>query len=344
LTRALIVPYLLLAFLTGVGNTQESHSPKSATASGNSTSTPSNEVSLPAERVIIKVGSTQVTAAEFETRISDIEPQGEPDKAGSIDKDRRKLGDDYASVLMLSQQAIANHLDSSPEVSRQLAIDHLQILSDAEFARLLSEAQPTPGEINQYYSAHLSDYDEVQIRRLFIFKTGGNSENVHGLTPQDARARADAILQASAAGRNANKLAEEFKDSENGLLDAEPSPLPRREVPRKIERVAFALKEGEWSEVEDTPNSVLLLQLVRRRRQPLAEVSSLIEQRLQGQKMQAKLDDLKKKTGIWMDEQYFGTAVAPVPGVQRPVSNPPSKLRKSAGKKEERTNENVRPE
>jgi hypothetical protein len=74
------------------------------------------------DRVILKVGDAQVTEAEFESRITGIEPQGDPDKDSVTEKDRRKLGDDYASVLMLSQQAVANHLDSSPEVSRQLAI------------------------------------------------------------------------------------------------------------------------------------------------------------------------------------------------------------------------------
>ena len=58
------------------------------------------------DRVILKVGDVQVTEAEFESRISDIEPQGgDPDKDSVTEKDRRKLGDDYASVLMLSQQA-----------------------------------------------------------------------------------------------------------------------------------------------------------------------------------------------------------------------------------------------
>jgi hypothetical protein len=74
--------------------------------------------------------------------------------------------------------------------------------------------------------------------------------------------------------------------------------------------------------------------LVKRDRQQLGEVSSLIEKQLQGDKMQAMLNDLKKKTGIWMDQEYFGTEVAPVPGVQRRTSNPPSQLQKSAKKGE----------
>jgi hypothetical protein len=61
-------------------------------------------------------------------------------------------------------------------------------------------------------------------------------------------------------------------------------------------------------------------------------VSARIEKNLQGEKIQALLDDLKKKAGIWMDEQYFGTAVVPVPGAQRRVSVPPSELQESAKK------------
>ena len=88
---------------------------------------------------------------------------------GPADLSRKAIGDNYASLLMLSQQALANHLESSPEVIRQLALDRTQILSNAEFARLKAQAKPTPEEIRAYYSAHLDDYDVVQLRRLFIW-------------------------------------------------------------------------------------------------------------------------------------------------------------------------------
>ena len=122
------------------------------------------------------------------------------------------------------------------------------------------------------------------------------------------------------------------------MLDAKPLTFPRGELSPQMEKVAFSLKEGEWSEVEDTPARLLLIQLVKRDRQQLGQVSSHIEKQLQDQKMQVLLDDLKKNAGIWMDEKYFGTAVAPVPDAQRRASNPPSELRKSA-KKGDRNNE-----
>jgi len=325
---------LLAALLAPLGHTQESHSASPATSSGSPSSTSAKRTSTGTDRVVLKVGDAQVTEAEFESRIRDIEGQGgDSDKEGASEKDRQRLGDDYASVLMLSQQAVASHLDSSPEVSRQLAIARMQVLSDAEFASLMRQATPTSEEISQYYSAHSSDYDEVQIRRLFIWKQRDNSKTAPVLSSQAARATADQIRKAYASGTDVKKLSEDLRKSGEGMLDPEPLTFSRGELSPQMEKVAFALKEGEWSEVEDTPARLLLIQLVKRDRQPLGQVSERIEKNLQGEKMQALLDDLKKKAGIWMDQQYFGTAVAPVPGAQRRNSVPPSELQESAKKR-----------
>jgi hypothetical protein len=235
---------------------------------------------------------------------------------------------------MLSQQAVANHLDSSPEVIRQLAIARMQVLSDAQFASLMRQAEPSAAEVEQYYSAHLADYDQVQIRRLFIWKQRDNAKDASALTTQAARARADQIRQAYASGTDLRKLSEDLRKSGDGMLDPQPLTFPRGELSPHMEKIAFALKQDEWAEVEDTPARLLIVQLVKLDRQPLREVSGSIEKELQAQKMQVLLDDLKKKAGIWMDEQYFGTAVAPVPDAQRRASNPPSELQKSATKGE----------
>jgi parvulin-like peptidyl-prolyl isomerase len=312
--------------LAPVGYSQVATSP----ANSSESSTAAAGKALPAtERVILKVGDRQITQSEFESRIGDIEPQGDSDKAETSEKDRRRLGDDYASVLMLSQQALANHLDSTPEVSRQLAVGRLQILSDAEFASLMRQALPSSAEIDHYYAAHLPDYDAVHIRRLFIWKLGAKTKNGHGLSPEVAEARAKAILEASAAGRDTTKLTEMFRNSNVGLLDPEPLMFPRGELPAAMEKAAFGAKKGEWAQAQDTNDSIILVQLVDRDRRQVGQVSKLIEKELQGQKMQAILDHLKKNAGIWMDEQYFGAAVNALPGSQSRGSDAPSKQEES---------------
>lgn len=329
LIRGQKTPYCLLVGLVAVVSyAQQPVSPSSATSSENSSV---KQTSAGSDRVILKVGNLQVTEEEFESRIKAIEGSGgDPDKEETSAKSRRRLGDDYASVLMLSQQAVANNLESSPEVAQQLAIARIQTLSDAEFAALMRQAQPTLEEINRYYSAHLSDYDEVRIRRLFIWRRRGNSKDGTVLSTQAARAHADQIRKACASGTSEQQLSEDLRKAEEGMLDPAPLTFSRGELPPEMEKVAFALKPGEWSEVDDTPSRLLLIQLVSSDRKQLGQVSSRIEKSLQGEKMQALLDDLKKKAGIWMDEQYFGTA-APVTGAQRRNSEPQqSELQESA--------------
>jgi hypothetical protein len=323
--RLRLAPFLVLAAL--IGTLTHAQEPARSNSGANSSA---EQASSDGDRVVLKVGDVQVTKEEFESRIRDIEP-GHAEE-GAPDKDRQRLGDDYASVLMLSQQAIAKHLDASPEIARQLAIARMQVLSDAEFASLMQQAQPTFAEVSQYYSAHASDHEEVQIRRLFIWKERDKSKNAPVLTSQAARAKAEQIRKACASDTDIKKLSGDLTKSQEGMLDPNPLTFLPGELSSQMEKVALSLKEGEWAEVEDTPARLLLIQLVKRDHQQLGEVSARIEKQLQDQKMQELLTDLKKNAGIWMDEKYFGTAVAPVPDAQRRASNPPSELRKSSNK------------
>jgi hypothetical protein len=297
---------LTAALLATTGYAQTSPSAPSAKPTEAPSTSKDKGASARSGRVVLKVGNTEVTEEEFETRIGEIEGQGDADREGATAKERKRLGDDFASVLMLSQKAVADHLDATPEVKRKLEIGRIQTLSDAEFASLMDQSKPTYEEIKQYYDGHVGDYDEVQIRRLFIWKQGPESKNKHGLRPEMARARADEILKASAAGADAAPLAEKFKGSNDGLLDIQPLTFPRGELPPAMEKAAFGGQQGKWSQVQDTADSIILVQLLKRDHQQLGQVQSLIEKRLQNQKMQAKLQELKKNAGIWMDERYFG--------------------------------------
>jgi len=337
-TRISFCLFLLLTILVSVGHAQTSaDSGAAASPEGSVPATAKSNPSTPG-RVILKVGDAQITQADFEAGIDDFEGE----KQDPTEKDRRKLGDDYASVLMLSQRALAEHLDSTPELSRQLMIDRLQTLSNAEFDHLKRQAEPTAEEVRQYYATHLSDYDEISIRRLFIWKRHEATKSGPGLNPQDARARADAILQASASAGDANALADAFKGSKDALLDTAPSTFPRGELPAHMEKAAFAMKQNEWSQVEDTPDRILLIQLVERKREPLEEVSSLIKQRLQEEKLQVAIDEMKKNAAIWMDEKYFGTAAAPKSETQQRSSHSQSEAGKMVTGKEEKPNGDVR--
>ena len=275
----------------------------SPTSTAASAAAPAASALPPSERVVLKVGNVQLTQAEFEAVVSALEAQ-----QGPADLSKRTIGENYASLLMLAQQAVAHHLDSTPDVIRQLAIDRNQILSNAEFASLKAQAKPTPEEISAYYAAHGDDYDMVAVRRIFIWKKIKDS-TTPAMSSADAQALADAIRQAYAAGSDPNKL---IRDPNHVVLDAQPLSFQRGDLPGKMAK-AFTMKEGEWTVVDDTPDTLLMLQLVKRSRLSLKETSPFIEKKLQGEKLQAKLDSLKKQNGVWLDQDYFAPGRA-VPG------------------------------
>ena len=251
---------------------------------------------------MLKVGDSQITQAAFEQYLADLESQ-----QGPAEKSRKDLGDSYASMLMLSQQAAANHLNSDPQLQRLLAIDRMQILSNAEFARLKAQSAPSKQEIQAYYNAHLEDYDTLELRRLFIWP--GDPANKGQLTPERAKAVAEAARKIYADGGDPARLQKLMKETPHSedeiVLDKQPLPFQRGELPDKLNDKAFSLKAGEWTEIDNGPNAYLFLQVVTRGRRDLSQVSGQIEKKLQNQKLKAELEGLRKKTGIWMDETYF---------------------------------------
>lgn len=328
--KKLIRVRALLCILTAALSVAAAHAQQPAsspaTSSDGATPTSVKSASSAGDQVILKVGNLQVTQADFESMIRALEAQ-----QGPADLSRRAIADNYSSLLMLSQQAVANHLESSPDVVRQLALDRTQILSNAEFSKLKAQAKPTEEEIKAYYSAHLDDYDVVQMRRLFIWTNDGSKDG-HGLSQQDATALAAAVRRAYASGSDVKKLMHDSVNDPNSVVyDAQPLTFQRGELPASMEQTAFALKEGGWTELNDAPGTYVFLQVVQRNRKDLQEVSPQIERKLQAQKLQGELDDLKKKAGIWMDEQYFGAAPQKsVSGTQSQASGPS----KSANKQE----------
>lgn len=291
----LIFCVLLTGLAAAVCSAQDS-----ATSSGAAKPVKSSN---PADRVVLKVGTLQLTQADFETMISDLEAQ-----QGPADLSRRALGDKFAQLFMLSQRAVANHLDSAPEVVRQLALDRDQILSNAEFSRLKDQAKPTEQEISAYYSAHLADYDTVDMRRVFIWSSNGSNGGPR-FSPQQAKALAEAVQHAYVSGGDVAKVIHDTPHGpEDVVFDAEPLPFQRGELPIKLEDAAFALKQGEWKELNDAPGTYVFLQVVKRGRRDLKEVSPQIEKKLQAEKLREELNTLKKNAGIWMDEEYFAPA------------------------------------
>ena len=73
----------------------------------------------------------------------------------------------------------------------------------------------------------------------------------------------------------------------------------------------------------DTPQAFIVVKVFGHQRPELKDVATEIETKLRQQKLDAEVDDLKKKAGVWMDEDYFkGKPVATSGSAAQPPASP----------------------
>lgn len=280
---------------------------------------------VPADKVVIKVGEQQVTAGDIDFVVGTLSPQ---DQKTLSAEGKGSLATRYIDILVLEEQALRDHLDGTPEFRRAENMERAQLLAQAEYQKLASEAQVSPEEVNQYYTAHASEFDQVEVRQVAIrVKAAGAKADAPGLSLADAKARAAEIRKALAApAADAQKIEKQYAVA--NLVFITPSrTFERAQLPGELADQIFKLKDGEISETKETPQSVYFVQVLKHVHADVKEVTPTIEGTLRQEKLSSAMNALKNKTTVWSDEEYFKsparTASSPAAASPAPEKEPP---------------------
>lgn len=308
--KHVLLALILVGILTSGGLAQQAPAAKPAAPAPEKPAATAPQESP--EKVVLKVGTQNFTTADMEFLISSLSPQLQQ----AVERQGKKpLADQYAAMAALSQQGEKDHLDVSTTFRQQMALHRLQALAQAEYEKLAQDVKVSPEEINQYYAAHASEFDEAKVREFVIRKkTEGSKEDAPGLTAAEAHTRADEIRKALTAGTDPKKVAEQFGADNTVMIDAEPRSVKHGQLIAALDKAAFELKDGTFSDPFENAQALAFVQVVGHSHQELKDVSSEIENTVHQQKLQSVVDDLKKKANIWMDDEYFkAPATAPEP-------------------------------
>lgn len=334
----LLFAALLSGWAIGVAGAQQPGAPAASPAAPAAQAPaaaekPSLEIAEPADKVVLKIGNQQFTKADMDMLISSLPPQAQRSIAT---QGKKSLGEQYATIVALSQQAQLHHLDQSPEFMRKLALEKQQMEAQAAYAEVNDQATVTPEDVQQYYNAHAAEYDEIVVRQIVIRKKPAQlptaqaqppASTAPGLTPEEAKQRAEAIRKELAAGTDIKKVADEFKSPGDVIIEPEPRTIRRGSMRPDMEKVAFALKDGEISEPVDLPQALIIFQAIKHDHADLKTVTPDIERTLRQEKIKAALDTIKKNANVWMDDQYFAAppkvSAAPAHGTP-PVNSSPT--------------------
>ena len=308
LASGLLVAGLLVSL--AYGQTGGGNPPAVATTSPAPAAQPSSP-----DKVVLKVGDMSITQEQIERAIQNLTPQAQNNLAH---QGRKAFGDEYVLMLVLSQEALNQHLDSTPAYQDMMALSRLKILASQEYQEILKQVAVKPEEISSYFSSHQSEFDEIQVLQVVVReKPAGAKEGTPGFTPEEAKARADEIRKAFIAGDDPKQIADKYHIQNVVRVDTQPFVVHRGAMRADMEKAAFELKPGQVTEVFDLGQALAFVKIVSHQTEDLKSVSTKIENTLQKQKIDSAMNALKKNAKVWMDDAYF----APPPG--GPPREPP---------------------
>lgn len=312
--------YLAVLLFACGASAQQSATPRKTVASSSAASaqTPAADSS---QKVVLKVGSTQVTQSEVEEAVSHL---GAKAKTIVSVQGLRPVGDEYIKMLLLSQRAADERLDLEPDIRFQLELQRVETLAQAEYEKMASEVQITQEEVSQYFTAHSSEFETVQVQEFLVRKRPqGTEDPKQGLTPEEATSTAESIRKALLNGTAVEEVAKAFSPSISVMLvDQKPRTLRRAEMKPVLEKATFDVPDGGVSEIVDIAQALIVVKVLAHHHPELKEVATEVTNKVQQQKLDAEIDAMKKKADVWMDQEYFKQP-ATTSSAARPTSSPP---------------------
>ena len=137
-----------------------------APASGQPPS-PAVEPPIPPDKVVMKVGEQQFTRQQIDDLIAHLDPRTQ--QAIAV-QGKKQLGDQYATLVTLSQRALARHLDQTPEFAQKMAFQKLILEAQSAGEEINKQTTVPPEEVEKYYAAHAADYDQIMVRQFVVRK------------------------------------------------------------------------------------------------------------------------------------------------------------------------------
>jgi hypothetical protein len=281
---------LAIGLVTGTC-AQATHQPASSGEPGSQSGDPG--------KVIIKVGNTQVTQEQFESLLGSMTPQQVQQNGG-----KQGIGENYATMLLLSQAALSQHLDSSPAFKQGMEQARNNLLARLEGQDLAQKASVTPDEINRYYTSHQPEFKEAKVYEVAVIKK--TASNAKGLPEPEAQAKAQAIRRALSSGEDINQVAKQYAVPSQVDVVTEAQPIQYKPTLPAFAKAAFSLQNGALSSVQDRPDAILFYKVISHDQVALKDASPQIENELRQQKLLEAIDGLKKQIPVWKDPAYFG--------------------------------------
>lgn len=233
----------------------------------------------------------------------------------------------YGEFKVIADLARKEKLDEMDATKLQVLIERSQILQNAYLSEIEKNADQlvSDEEISQYYNSHQGDFDEVRVRHVLISTQppppepepagAKDAPKPKPLSKEEARQKAQSVLDRARKGEDFAKLAKENSD-DPGSKDkgGEYDFFPRGQMVPEFENAAFSLKPGEISDIVETPYGYHIIKVEERRSGPASsdpKVRQQIIAKMKEQKIKDKIEEIAKESDIVVPEDFDTTIRQP---------------------------------
>ncbi len=247
---------------------------------------------------------TVITRAQFEKMANAMNPN----MPATL---KKSFANTYARWLVMDQEARKRGLEKSERLQETMRIMKMQLLAQELQKNVQEEAgKHTPEEIEGYYKANPTKFEEFTLERIYIpkIKPGEKppeSEAAKKKDEDEKQAMANKIYGRAKAGEDFDKLEKEIYD---GMKNPPPTTkigtMRRGSLPLAHDKV-FEMKAGQISELYSDNSGFYIYKLVSRQELPLDKVKPEIERILLMDKMKTQMDQLTKLAVPELNEAYF---------------------------------------
>lgn len=260
-------------------------------------------------RVVLTIGDIKLTAADYERLVAALPQQYQAYANGP---GKRAFAENLVQMKLLSNEAVKENLDKSPQVEDELRFQREDLLARAMFTHYQETAKVDDAAVQQYYAAHTGEFESVKASHILIRVKGAPMPAAAGkpeLTDEQALAKAQEIRKQLVAGADFAAIAKtESDDTGSAVKGGSLGEFHRGQMVPPFEQAAFALKPGEISEPVKTPFGYHIIMVEAHTTRPLAEVKPEIEKKLRPEIARKQLEALRSSTSVTFDDTFFGPA------------------------------------
>ena len=243
---------------------------------------------------------------------------------------RDELKKQFGEFKVIADRARKEGLDRDDATRLQMILDRAQVLAGGYLSDLQKNADKlvSDAEVEQYYTGHTADFDEVKVRHILIStepkeepeneadakdaKDKKPAEKPKALTKDEARKKAQDVLDRVRKGEDFAKLAKENSD-DSGSKDkgGEVDFFGHGKMVPEFEKAAFALKPGETTDLVETQFGYHIIQLEEKRSaaNPTTDqkVRQQIVDKLKQEKVEARITEITDKSGVVVPDNFDAT-------------------------------------